>query len=65
MAYAHQQGVKVWAVFQNSAIPGGAMDGENTDNILAYTSKRETLVSEVISAMLWSTAWTALTWTLS
>ncbi|HIQ99597.1 MAG TPA: SH3 domain-containing protein [Candidatus Scybalocola faecavium] len=50
--YAHQQGVKVWAVFQNSAIPGGEMDGVNTDNILAYTSKRETLVSEVISYAL-------------
>ncbi len=52
VAYAHQQGIKVWAVFQNSAIPGGEMDGTNTDSILAYTSKRETLVSEVISYAL-------------
>ncbi|MBB5265962.1 spore germination protein YaaH [Catenibacillus scindens] len=50
--YAHQVGVKVWAVFQNQATPGGEMNGINTDNILAYTFKRETLVSEVISYAL-------------
>lgn len=52
VAYAHQVGKKVWAVFQNTAYPGGAPDGENTDNILSYTSKRETLVNEVIAKVL-------------
>lgn len=52
VTYAHEQGLKVWAVFQNSAYQGGDMDGTNTDNILSYTSKRETLVSELISYVL-------------
>lgn len=52
VSYAHQVGKKVWAVFQNSAYSGGEMDGINTDNILSYTSKRETLVNELIAAVL-------------
>ena len=52
VSYAHQIGKKVWAVFQNSAYSGGEMDGINTDNILSYTSKRETLVNELIAAVL-------------
>ena len=52
VAYAHQVGVKVWAVFQNSSYPGGAPDGNTTDSILAYTSKREALIDQVITAVL-------------
>ena len=52
VAYAHQVGKKVWAVFQNSAYIGAEMRGDHTDTILAYTSKRETLVSEVIAKAL-------------
>ena len=52
VSYAHQVGKKVWAVFQHSAYSGGEMDGINTDNILSYTSKRETLVNELIAAVL-------------
>lgn len=52
VSYAHQVGKKVWDVFQNSAYSGGEMDGINTDNILSYTSKRETLVNELIAAVL-------------
>lgn len=50
--YAHQVGKKVWAVFQNTPYPAGEMDGIHTDNILGYTSKRETLVNELISTVL-------------
>lgn len=50
--YAHQVGKKVWAVFQNTAYQGSNPDGENTDNILKYTSKRESLVNELISTVL-------------
>lgn len=52
VAYAHQVGKKVWAVFQNSSYMGGEMSGTNTDNILSYTSKRESLINELISTAL-------------
>ena len=52
VAYAHQVGVKVWAVLQNTTYLAGEMDGNTTDSVLAYTSKRETLVNEVIAAVL-------------
>ena len=47
--YAHQQGLKVWAVFQNAITPAGEMSGKLTDKILSYTSKRETLISQLMS----------------
>lgn len=52
VSYAHQIGKKVWAVFQNSAYQGASPDGETTDSILRYTSKREMLVSEIITAAI-------------
>ena len=52
VAYAHEVGLKVWAVFQNVLQPGDGMNGNQTDKVLAYTSKREKLVSQVVEQVL-------------
>ncbi len=52
IAYAHEVGLKVWAVFQNVLQPGGTPNGNQTDKVLSYTSKREKLVSQVVEQVL-------------
>ncbi len=52
VAYAHSIGLKVWVMFSNSLQPGGTMSGSQTDEVLAYTSKREKLVSQVVEQAL-------------
>lgn len=50
---AHDQGLQVWALFSNQFADEngelGDFDGVSTDEVLAYTSKREQAVSQIIS----------------
>lgn len=51
---AHDKGMKVWALFSNQFPEGengdlGNFRGDTVDEVLAYTSKRETAVSQLIA----------------
>lgn len=48
--YAHQMNLKVWAVLRD--FHGGINSYEETYQVLSYTSKRTTLVNQVIGAAL-------------
>ena len=46
MEYAHENGWKVWAVLED-------MDGLPCDEIISYTSKRQTAISQIINECLY------------
>ena len=48
--YAHQQNLDVWAVLRD--FHGGINSYEETYNVLSYTSKRESLINQVIAEAL-------------
>lgn len=50
--YAHQSNLDVWAVLRD--FHGGINSYEETYEVLSYTSKRETLINQVIAAALQS-----------
>ncbi len=50
--YAHQQNLDVWATLRD--FHGGINSFEETYQVLSYTSKRETLINQVIAAALQS-----------
>ena len=52
VSYAHENGMEVWAVFANRITENGDFNGNTTDKILAYTSKRENMVNQVINYAL-------------
>lgn len=50
--YAHQSNLEVWAVLRD--FHGGINSYDETYEVLSYTSKRETLINQVIAAALQS-----------
>lgn len=50
--YAHQSNLQVWAVLRD--FHGGINSYDETYEVLSYTSKRETLINQVIAAALQS-----------
>ena len=48
--YAHQSNLQVWGVFRD--FHGGINSYDETFEVLSYTSKRETLINQVIGAAL-------------
>ncbi|MGN0348836.1 MAG: glycosyl hydrolase family 18 protein [Roseburia sp.] len=52
VSYCHQNGIEVWALVSNFGAKDQGLENPNLTEILTYTSRRETLINNLISAAI-------------